>query len=373
MLEEGEQLFMKARRQADWSFMLLRGAEHSVKQFTFKKRSLIATPVALLAIISGCFIGMKIQAASQIKDLELQIASLSSQHQHANDQYEASLQLHQHTIVELEKQLQLAYEKQRGIDEKLLELTALEEQLEAFITTYGTHTPLELDRETMETDVNLNLNKNGSNYSIIQPLSYSEKSSPTVSQLSYSAPMQAISQQDNAHEIANYAAIHELPISELSKLVDNFVEVMHYNLNKAGKIKQKVDAYPDFWPASNMITTSGYGYRNDPFTKQIRFHAGIDINGSKGDVIFSAGDGKVLDAGYHHSYGYYIIIEHSEQLKTLYGHLSSIEAKSGDTVVKGEKIGLMGSTGRSTGTHLHFQVMLNDQPVSPLKYLIKPN
>jgi len=366
---------MKVRRQADWSFLLMRGAEHSVKQFTIKKRSLVATPVAFLAIISGCFIGMKLQAESQIKELEIQLATLSSQYEQANVQYNASIESHQHSIAALELELQAAYEKQKEIDKKLLELAALEKQLEQFITTYGEHTPLQLDRETMQTPLTEN-DQMEHDLDVYEEYRQQINNIPTISQLSYSTQSQdhhANNTSTHSQEIASYAAVHELPIDELTKVVDNFVEVMHYNLDKAGKIRENVDSYPDFWPAKSIMTTSGFGFRLDPFTKQPRFHAGIDINGKNGDVIFSAGDGKVVEASHHHSYGNYIIIEHTDKLKTLYGHLSKIEAKIGDYVVKGEKIGTMGSSGRSTGTHLHFQVMLNDQPVSPLKYLLKTN
>lgn len=359
---KGVQLVMKSRRQADWSFLLMRGAEHSVKQFTVKKRSLVATPVALLAIVSGVFIGMRLQAESQIKELELQIISLSNQYEQANLTFDSTLSQYEKSIISLEQQLEEAYEKQKVIDTKLAELNELEKQLEQFMTDYGSQTSIELDRQAKQSTYATQENGlNGGKSSIVSQLNYRIDEHNVLSTLS------------STEQLATYAALHELPIEDLSKIVDNFVEVMHYNLHKAGKIKQTIDSFPDYWPALSKMTSSGFGYRLDPFTKSPRLHAGIDIDGNSGDVIFSAGDGVVIEASYDANYGYYIIIEHSDKLKTLYGHLSSIEAKKGDTVVKGEKIGKMGSSGRSTGSHLHFQVMLNNQPVSPLKYIIKPN
>ena len=362
---------MKARGQADWSFLIMRGAEQSVKQFTVKKRSLVATPVALLAIISGCFIGLKLQATSQIKELELQLAQLSEQYEQSHVQYNSIIETQQDTVNTLELQLQEAYKKQQAIDQKLLELTELENQLEQFITTYGTTTSLELDRQP-KTSI-FQSNSKTENEEKEAPLR-----SSSISQLSYqfssnSSQLQSTQTEFTAKQLANYEAISNLPIEQITKVVDNFIEVMHYNLNKAGKIRENVDSFPNLWPSTAKMTTSGFGYRKDPFTQHIRFHAGIDIDGQHGDIIFSAGDGTVTEAGFHSAYGHYVVIEHTDQLKTLYGHLSSIDAKAGETVVKGERIGKMGSSGRSTGTHLHFQVMLNDQPVSPLKYLIKPN
>lgn len=377
---KGVQLVMKSRRQADWSFLLMRGAEHSVKQFTVKKRSLVATPVALLAIVSGVFIGMKLQAASQIKELQLQLASLSHQYEQSNLLFDSTISQHQSTILSLEQQLEAAYDKQKLIDAKLAELNELEKQLEQFMTDYGSQTPLELDRQAVQSDYAHNQEKalyTIENEEINSSANVSPNNTnklPKVTALSYTLDEHhTLTSETSTEQLANYAALHELPIEDLSKIVDNFVEVMHYNLHKAGKIRENVDSFPDYWPAVSKMTTSGFGYRLDPFTKSPRLHAGIDIDGQSGDVIFSAGDGVVIEASYDANYGYYIIIEHSDSLKTLYGHLSSIEAKKGDKVVKGEKIGKMGSSGRSTGSHLHFQVMLNNQPVSPLKYINKTN
>ena len=115
---------------------------------------------------------------------------------------------------------------------------------------------------------------------------------------------------------------------------------------------------------------SNYGYRRNPFTsKGIEFHSGVDFKGRHGDSIRVTGNGVVSFAGYNGGYGKCIVIDHDESLQTLYAHLKQIDVKEGQTVQTGDHIGLMGSTGRSTGSHLHYEIILNDKKINPLKYI----
>mgnify|MGYP001183714653 CR=1 FL=1 len=117
------------------------------------------------------------------------------------------------------------------------------------------------------------------------------------------------------------------------------------------------------WPVLNATITSGFGQRWG------RLHKGIDMTGNKS--ILAADNGKVEYAGYKDDYGYHVIIDHVNGYKTLYAHMSSYTVKKGQIVEKGEKIGTMGNTGDSTGTHLHFEIIKNGQVENPLKYLNK--
>lgn len=125
------------------------------------------------------------------------------------------------------------------------------------------------------------------------------------------------------------------------------------------------------WPVRGAVMTSTFGIRRDPFTGARDFHPGIDLALYFGAPIHAAGNGVVKDAGYNNIFGYYIIISHPNSFQTLYGHLSKQLVHSGQSVVAGQTIGLMGSTGYSTGTHLHFGIYHNYKPVNPLKYLPK--
>ena len=116
--------------------------------------------------------------------------------------------------------------------------------------------------------------------------------------------------------------------------------------------------------------TSNYGMRKDPFNGSLQFHAGVDFRANTGTTVMAALDGVVSVAGENWLYGKYIIISHSNGYKTLYGHLNSFSVKQGDRVARGRKIGEVGSTGYSTGPHLHFGVYdRNNRLVNPLELL----
>lgn len=126
-----------------------------------------------------------------------------------------------------------------------------------------------------------------------------------------------------------------------------------------------LEARPDRYPTEGFIS-SGFGYRNDPFTGAWVMHNGIDIVNSVGTEIYAAASGYVIFAGFQSSYGYVVYIDHGYGYKTVYAHLSEILVEEGTHVKKGELIALMGSTGYSTGSHLHFETRYDDVPFDPL-------
>jgi murein DD-endopeptidase MepM/ murein hydrolase activator NlpD len=116
--------------------------------------------------------------------------------------------------------------------------------------------------------------------------------------------------------------------------------------------------------------TSFFGYRSDPFdTGNAEFHPGIDFKGKRGDEVKCTASGKIVFAGWAGGYGNCIRIQHINNIQTVYGHLSKIKVKVGQEVNVGDEIGLVGSTGHSTGAHLHYEVRVNGKPVNPVKYL----
>lgn len=131
---------------------------------------------------------------------------------------------------------------------------------------------------------------------------------------------------------------------------------------------EAMDCKPDCWPAKGNIT-SQFGFRNDPFNRGVKPHEGIDIDNNAGAPICAAGAGTVTFSGYTDDYGNMIIISHGSGYQTVYAHLSSRDVQVGSRVRKGQLIGKMGSTGRSTGTHLHFEVHLNGGQIDPEKIL----
>ncbi len=122
------------------------------------------------------------------------------------------------------------------------------------------------------------------------------------------------------------------------------------------------------WPVMGKIS-SVFGWRRSPFGRRRVFHSGLDIRAPKGRGIVAAGDGRVVHSGWMGGYGKAIVISHPGGISTLYGHCSSLLVNGGATVRAGQVIATVGSTGRSTGYHLHFEVRTNGAPLNPLRYL----
>src|SRR5438876_1706452 len=126
---------------------------------------------------------------------------------------------------------------------------------------------------------------------------------------------------------------------------------------------------PSIWPVSGKLE-SGMGGRRNPFGgRGFEYHEGQDIDASYGTPVMVAAGGTITIAGRQRGYGNVIYVDHGAGLSTRYGHLSEIDVKIGQTVTRGQTIGLVGSTGRSTGPHLHYEVRINNQPVDPRQYL----
>lgn len=140
-------------------------------------------------------------------------------------------------------------------------------------------------------------------------------------------------------------------------------------LGRMDAMERALAAIPTAMPAASMMMTSGFGYRSDPFTGGAAMHAGLDFKGPVGTPILAAAKGKVVLAGFNGGYGNTIEIRHANGLVTRYAHLSGLNVRQGQMVERGVQIGRMGSTGRSTGSHLHFEVRLNGQAINPRKFL----
>jgi|GEM_PF-2216459 len=126
------------------------------------------------------------------------------------------------------------------------------------------------------------------------------------------------------------------------------------------------------WPTPGYTTiTSPYGYRIHPITGELKFHSGVDIGAKGGSPIVAVADGTVTISVYSSSYGNYVEINHGHGLRTRYAHMSKRLCKVGDTVTQGETIGLVGSTGNSTGNHCHFEVRINGVTYDPMQYFSK--
>lgn len=127
---------------------------------------------------------------------------------------------------------------------------------------------------------------------------------------------------------------------------------------------------PSIWPARGWVT-SDFGHRVDPFTADRIMHRGIDIGAAHGTPIQAPSDGLVIFAGVDGGYGKVLVLDHGYGVKTRYAHLSEIAVKAGDHIKRGERIGAIGNTGRSTGPHLHYEVRINGVPENPRKFILE--
>ncbi|AUS97461.1 hypothetical protein CDQ84_06535 [Clostridium thermosuccinogenes] len=165
-------------------------------------------------------------------------------------------------------------------------------------------------------------------------------------------------------------------IDELKKLLDNLQKLNAVKSDKLEKLaetekklKDYMDSMPTLWPTTGEVS-SQFGSRKDPIaTWKKSFHTGLDIAADYGADIKASASGKVIMAGRTEVYGNTIEIDHGHGITTFYGHASRLLVKEGQTVKKGEVIAKVGSTGRSTGSHLHFEIRINGNAVDPLEYL----
>ena len=143
------------------------------------------------------------------------------------------------------------------------------------------------------------------------------------------------------------------------------------NWKKLDQLQNGVIAIPAEKPVkTNVEFTSGFGVRSDPFHAGAGMHPGIDLAGSYGTPIYATADGTVLRAGWNSGgYGNLVEIDHGRGITTRYGHMSAILVSPGQHIVRGQQVGRMGSTGRSTGNHLHYEVRIDGKAVNPIPFM----
>ena len=163
------------------------------------------------------------------------------------------------------------------------------------------------------------------------------------------------------------------PLLSLSTSADGSLDPrfrrLGQSLARMDALQRGLEGIPQVLPASLQFISSGFGYRSDPFTGGAAFHPGLDFRGPIGAPIYAAAKGQVSFVGQKSGYGNCVEVSHGNGLVTRYAHMSAFRTQLGHIVNAGELIGAIGSTGRSTGPHLHFEVRINDQPVNPRPFL----
>ncbi len=166
---------------------------------------------------------------------------------------------------------------------------------------------------------------------------------------------------------------------ELMVRINTALEEMHNKLTRLEESKKefrrylesqkiRLESIPSIWPVSGTIS-SPYGRRSAPFSEHSEFHRGVDIRAPYGSPVKATGNGVVRTVSYQVDYGKYVEIDHGNGIVTKYAHLSKVLVRKGQHVQKGEKIGMVGTTGNSTGPHLHYEVQYRGVPINPAPYL----
>jgi murein DD-endopeptidase MepM/ murein hydrolase activator NlpD len=156
-------------------------------------------------------------------------------------------------------------------------------------------------------------------------------------------------------------------LSDLLGAIENRLDSVRDSVERRHALAM---ATPSIWPVAGWLTSS-YGNRKDPFTGDADFHPGLDISADYGQPVLATADGSVQSAGPNGSYGNMVVLDHQFGILTKYGHLSRIAVSAGQDVKRGDVIGYVGSTGRSTAAHLHYEIWMNGRLTNPMTLLAK--
>ena len=147
--------------------------------------------------------------------------------------------------------------------------------------------------------------------------------------------------------------------SKLSRLEPSYGQRFH------------VHTMPSIWPVDGRLM-GGFGGRTDPFSGEGAYHTGVDLSAPIGTPVHATADGRIQFAGFYHGYGRLVVVNHGNNYETYYAHLSRMDVMEGQEIRQGEILGRVGSSGRSTGPHLHYEVRIGSTPVNPYRFLHKP-
>ena len=181
--------------------------------------------------------------------------------------------------------------------------------------------------------------------------------------------------------VSSLPAITQIASAALSSPEDTFGvlrDLLHGLESRLSYVRRDVErrealasSTPSIWPAHGWLTGT-FGGRSDPFSGEPAFHQGLDISTDKGQPVFATADGVVEAASSNGDYGNLIILKHGFDLTTRYGHLSAFNVKPGQSVKRGDVIGYVGATGRATGSHVHYEILVNGKLINPLQLLTQP-
>ncbi|GEL78763.1 M23 family metallopeptidase [Tenuibacillus multivorans] len=299
-----------------WRIVVMSDAKEGIRQFSLPKIIFFGFMAIFLTALLSVWLTIHI------------IESLSVE----NEELTASLGEVNTQLTEQDEQLQ-QYEKDRvAIQNRLDELHLLEEQLKDMISS------LNPDRLAAFEDGP----KGGEDF---------------------------IQRDDVVIEQASLTKDFSGDYNMIREEVPTLVEEYEVAIEELSQVKEQLKQVPIYWPADTERITSEFGNRVDPFRQVEAFHSGLDLAGPWGTEIYATGDGVIEFSDRDDSYGLSIIINHENTYKTRYGHMARLNVEEGERVKQGDLIGLMGSTGRSTGVHLHYEIMHRGEVIDPYPYM----
>lgn len=330
-------------KPANRKFTILVVPEGASPVFRFRTRlalllSLLVSAIVVIGLVLVLIVANR-SHSSRIVALETELSS-------SKDYYESTVDDKEQAIDTLLTELLDLSEKSKTIESRMLELEQLEAELKAI--TNG-------NRQTGGLAPTVAVAADSPGEAFEQNGGVGGESIP----LSEEDVLTLINETKDS--IA--ASLNEMPDLQ-SRLEQTKINVEKY--------KEMMRILPTYWPTDSARVTSQFGKRSDPFSGRLTVHSGLDIGGQTGDPIYAAADGTVTDTGYSSARGNYATIKHPSGLQTIYMHMKKTTAAKGDVVKQGDKIGLLGSTGRSTGPHLHIEVIKGGVTVDPLIYLTIP-
>lgn len=368
------------KRQQDHNqitLLVVRDAGRPVKQLQISKPLALALPAAAVLSISSLVTSMHFHASQSISQLEAEAAALSL----TNLRMEMKVADKDKDLIQLQTQVSELSAEAESIKDKLKSVNELEQELQSLINKSKSSSS-NAD-ETSAKAKNITSEEMSHNPLSALSLQYD----PFSANLGQSIVPQVGGEYIAAYQNNSLNLVEETKddFEEINIMLDEMVNSISQTISQAEhvhnveanlqaekvlaeKAKQRATV---LWPTESKVISSSFGYRSDPFKGLSAFHSGVDIAGNLGDPVYAALDGEVITVEQMGARGKYIVIKHANNLETWYMHLQAMNVSSGDKVSKGQKIGLLGSTGRSTGPHLHFQVVKQNKTVDPLGY-VKP-
>lgn len=313
-----------------YTFMIIPEAKGSVIHLRFHASLLLALPLLLLALVLGALAvyGITIVTAKANTDLHQKLLGQNSEFQTAISEKNNTIEHLENEVLDLSRQadhIKTKMEEIRKLGEEMKDLTGLNPKIDG--------SPAAL----------VNADKPG----------LGGNSRPVTDQ-----------------DIDNLIDRTRKSYGEYADLMNTLNGDLSVTKERVLEHKHERDITPSIWPVDTRAITSGFGLRRDPFNGSLLFHSGLDFGAPANSPVYAAAEGTVASVGSDSSHGNNIVINHTNGYKTWYMHMNEFKVKQGDSVKKGQEIGLVGSTGRSTGPHLHYEVIKNGSSVDPYPYLI---